>query len=157
MVTIHVQTARINIGPTGFIVYARDFLDGFKSYDPTVPFSPAKNYLVCRSIELSFKSFLSLKSERHNDLKKKIGHDLHKALNKSKELGIQSTVRMSTEEESELMKANEWYHRKGFEYFDIQNIVAGRDTLPNLMVLLALAEKLVVTLEPICASSAQQL
>lgn len=58
------------------------------------------------------------------------------------------------EEEREINKANEWYHRKGFEYFDIQNLVQNRDMLPDLNVLLVLAEKLINTLEPICISSA---
>jgi len=43
------------MGPTGFIIYAQDFLNSFKAYSPEKPFSPAKYYLICRSIELSLK------------------------------------------------------------------------------------------------------
>jgi hypothetical protein len=82
--------------------------------------------------------------------------DLRKALKKAKDLDIQSTVNISDSDEHEINMANEWYHRKGFEYFDIQNIVASKDTLPNLQALEALAKELIETLMPIWPSTAQE-
>ena len=155
-VVIQVPTARITMGPTGFIIYAQDFLDAYKAYTPEKPFSPANYYLVCRSIELSLKSYLLLKNMPINKVKRKFGHDLHKILRKAKELGIDTVVNISTEEKNEIEKADGWYNRKGFEYFDVRNIAKNKNTLPNLEVLLDLADRLITTLNPICSSSAQR-
>lgn len=154
--TIKIKTAHINMGPTGFIIYAKDYLNGYKAYSPEIPFSPAKYYLVCRSVELSFKSYLSLKKFPIEKIKYKLGHDLIKCLNKAKEFNINELVEISAIEELEIKKANNWYNRKGFEYFDIKNIVESKDTLPELNVLQNLSERLIDILQPLCLSSAQE-
>jgi hypothetical protein len=154
--TIKVKTAHIDMGPTGFIIYAQDFLNSFKAYSPEKPFSPAKYYLVCRSIELSLKSFLSIKNIPVNTIKDKLGHNLTKILNRTQELDIKKVVVISTEEVVEIKKANNWYNRKGFEYFDIKNIVESKETLPNLNSLQLLAERLIEILKPLCLASAQK-
>jgi hypothetical protein len=153
--TVKVKTAHIDIGPTGFIVYAKDYLEGYKAYNPEMPFSPAKYYLVCRSVELALKSYLSLKKIKIEMIKYKLGHDLIKNLNRAKELNINRVVEISSAEEIEIEKANSWYNRKGFEYFDIKNIVES-EALPELDVLLALSERLIRNLHPLCLSSAQE-
>ena len=144
------------MGPTGFITYAKDYLEGYKAYNPEIPFSPAKYYFVCRSLELSLKSYLSLKGIPIKTIKYKLGHDLMKNLNKVKELNINRVVEISSTEEFEIEKANNWYSRKGFEYFDIKNIVESKKTLPELDVLQALSERLIEILQPLCLSSAQE-
>ncbi len=155
-IVIHVKPANLKIGPTGFIVYAADFLNAYKSYETYKPFSPAKYYLACRSVELSLKSFLLLKNEPIKRVKNILSHDLHKILRKSKELGIDDVVGITDEEKIEIEKAYSWYNRKGFEYFDIQNIVESKTTLPNLNVMYDLADRLISILKPICLASAQQ-
>lgn len=127
-VVIRPKTAHITMGPTGFIVYARDFLNAYESFETDQPFSPSKYYLVCRSLELSLKSCLLLKNVPMNKVKYKFSHDLHRILRKSKELGIDSVVSIKDEEKFEIEKANSWYNRKGFEYFSIENIVESRGT-----------------------------
>lgn len=153
-VVMHVETGHISMGPTGFVLYARDFLNAYRAYEPENPFSPAKYYLLCRSVELSLKSYLSLKNVGINKLKKKYGHNLLKIYEKSIELGVKDIVDITQEEAIEIEKANEWYDRKGFEYFDIQNIVASKDTLPNLEIMVHLAERLIEKLKPLCLASA---
>jgi hypothetical protein len=56
-------------------------------------------------------------------VKGNLRHDLRKILRKSKELGADRVVGVTDEEKAEVEEANSWYNRKGFEYFDIQNIV----------------------------------
>ncbi len=155
-IVIHTKTAHINMGPLGFIIYANDFLEAYKSFETEKKFSPAKYYLVCRSAELALKSYLCFKEIPVKKLKKDFGYDLHKILRKSKELGIDAVVSISEEEKLEVEKANSWYNRKSFEYFDIQNVVESRDSLPKLVVIFNLAERLIKVLESLCLSSAQK-
>ena len=154
--TIKAKTVEIDIGPTGFIIYAEDFLNSFKAYRSKKSFSPAKYYLVCRSIELSLKSFLSIKNIAISTIKKELSHDLIKILNRTQELDIKDIIEISKEEEMEIKKANDWYNRKGFEYFDIKNIVENKETLPNLNSLQLLSERLIEILKPLCLKSAQK-
>jgi hypothetical protein len=144
------------MGPTGFIVYARDFLTCFRCYSPGEPFSPAKYYLACRSVELSLKAYLALKRVTTRDIKNEYRHDLSKLVRGSADLGLAEVVAISKEERSEIEKANQWYNRKGSEYFNVKNITVGRDTLPDLTILESLAQRLIDVLQPICLSSAQQ-
>lgn len=153
---VQVKTAHITMGPTGFIVYAADFLNAYANFETGKQFSPAKYYLVCRSVELSLKSYLLLKNVPFKNIKYKFRHDLHKILKKSKELGIDTDVGISSEEKAELEKSNSWYNRKGFEYFDIQNIIESKGTLPNLNVMFNFADRLINILRPLCLASAQK-
>ena len=151
---LKIEPAKINMGPIGFNTYAVDFLRAYASYEPEQPFSPASNYLVCRSIELSFKSFLSAKGMKVTKIKSKFGHDLVKVMNRAIRDGVNEHIALSDDEVREIVKANEWYCRKGFEYFDIQNIVDGIDKLPNKEILLRLAERMATSLKQFCINAA---
>ncbi|SEI95179.1 hypothetical protein [Nitrosomonas eutropha] len=148
-IIISAKPARITMGPIGFIVYAEDFLNAYKSFKIDKPFLPVKYYLICRSVELSLKSYLLFKSVSIKKVKCKFGHDLQKILKKSIELGIGAVEGITDEEQAEIEKANNWYNRKGFEYFDIQNTLESKDTLPNLSVVFNLADRLINSLKPI--------
>jgi len=82
-ITIQPETGHLNMGPSGFVIYARDFLSAFRSYTPDKPFSPAKYYLICRSIELSLKSYLLLQNVPMKTVKNKLIHNLVKITNKA--------------------------------------------------------------------------
>lgn len=143
------------MSPVGFIVYAENFLSAYKSFEPVAPFCPAKYYLVCHSLELALKSYLSMKGEPTKNLKLDFKHNLHRILRKSKEMGLNSVVVLSEVEAGEIEKANKWYNRKGFEYFDIQNIVEKRSSLPDLEVLFVMTERIIGVLMPLCLAAAQ--
>ena len=153
---VHCEPAKIYVSPTGFLVYARDFLEAHKSHKPEKPFSPASYYLICRSLELSLKAFLLTKGVTRPEIRdrKKLGHNLQKILERAFELDINSVSPISSEQVLEIEKANNWYARKGFEYFEIKNIVDGKETLPDLNVLVEFAERLAIDLEPLCLSAA---
>ena len=82
--------------------------------------------------------------------RKKFGHNLERLLNKAVEFEINTISPISPDQMLEIKKANGWYARKGFEYFEIRNIVDGRETLPDPNILVGLAERLVVDLKSIC-------
>ncbi len=156
-VVIHAKTAHIFISPVGFITYANDYLLAFDSYKPEVPFSPALYYLTCRSLELSFKAFLLINGIDRNKLKSRsFGHDLAALLRKSKELGLLDKLAISESEQEQVQKANTWYARKGFEYFELQNLVDGKDTLPDLNIVRDLAFRMIASLKPLCLDAAQK-
>lgn len=134
-------------------------MSAYESFETHKPFSPSKYYLVCRSIELSLKAYLLTKNLPIGNLKKRLGHDLDKILRKSKELGFDSDIGISEDEKAELERANLWYKRKGFEYFSIENMVKGyqgNSSLPDLQVLVALANKLISTIKPLCLDAMRQ-
>ena len=145
------------ISPMGFLVYSKDFYNARTSYNSENPFSPATYYLICRSIELSMKAYLLAKGVSRDELRKRsLGHDLDKILKKAKELSLLSTVSITDAEQDHIAKANSWYARKGFEYFEIKNIVEGRSTLPDIQVLEQLARRLIEKLEPVCMAASNE-
>lgn len=68
----HAQIEQISIagltarmGPIGLHMYANSFLKAAQALPPpSVPFEPVRFFLVCRSIELVLKAFLSSKARR---------------------------------------------------------------------------------------------
>ena len=150
------EGGQINISPMGFLVYAVDFLNAHKSYNSEKPFSPASYYLVCKSLELSLKAFLLAYGVTRQEIKNqnKLGHDLQKLLQRAIELNINSVSPISIVQEQEILKANYWYARKGFEYFETRNISVSKETLPDLRMLVEVADRLAVDLKPLCLSVA---
>lgn len=153
---IQCKPAHINMSAPGFIGYATHFLQAYDAYEPDKAFSPVKYYLVCHSLELSLKAYLAVKGVSARELKGSFGHNLHKIVRKCLELGILEVVTITKDEKIQLERANAWYKRKGFEYFDIQNIAPSKAPLPDLCKLKELAEKLIKELQPVCLASAQK-
>ena len=138
------------ISPLAFLGYSKDFYSAYISYNSKDSFSPATYYLICRSIELSMKAYLLTEGVNRDQLKNSLGHDLEKILKKSKKLGLLSIVSITDEECIHIAKANRWYIRKGFEYFEIKNIVESRSTLPDIQILEHLSNRLIEKLGPVC-------
>lgn len=149
---INPQGFNANITAFAFQYWARDFFEAYKSHKTTAKFSPARFYLICRSLELAFKSLHLAKGRKAKDLYR-LGHDLEKAadVNILKDYGISLTIVEGTE----LKKANDYYKNKGFEYFlfnastfgvledrsGAQMALSGYPNLPNEGVMRTLAEK----------------
>src|SRR5215510_8907517 len=137
---IRPQTGHYFFSPFGFISYSEDFYEACCSYVTRRPFSPAKYYMACRSIELSLKAFLLLKGVTRDELKS-LGHDLDKILRRCKKLEISSLVCISASQELYIEALNKWYARKGFEYFELANL--GGTTLPDITEVQQLAHLLI--------------
>lgn len=100
--------------PFAFQHYARDFFEAYKKHKGGWRFSPARLFLLARSIELAAKGLHLGQGRTHNDVFA-LKHDLEAACQPQ----ILATYGISLDpaEEVELKKANEYYKRKGFEYF----------------------------------------
>ncbi|WP_166827398.1 hypothetical protein [Thalassoroseus pseudoceratinae] len=98
--------------------YATDFLAAADAFAPPKNrFSPIPYYLVCHSIELSFKAFLRSVGFNRNDCKK-LNHNLEKALEIAVEQGLGNYLEVSCGDREVLALANRLYLKKEFEYFE---------------------------------------
>ncbi len=155
--TIKVETGHYHMSPFAFISYAEDFYEACISHTTKRPFSPTSYYLASHSIELSLKAFLLLQGISRDALRKKsLGHDLHKILKKCKELGISQYFNITDKHSHNIEKLNKWYWRKGFEYFEIQNLVDSHKELPDLVDAQTLASELITSLKRPCLNEANK-
>lgn len=149
-VVVHAPAIVADVGPIGLHRYACQFLRAGLAYKPDdAGFSPVPYYLICRSIELSLKSFLLARGVRRSELKLKLRHDLMKLLEKAESLCLKRHVRVSREERKVLQDANSFYVTKKFEYFEDLSVFYITN-LPSLDVLSKLAKRLAEKLEAVC-------
>lgn len=152
-IVIQAEPIVINITPFGFHRYAQEFLRAEETFQTTDNFSPVPYYLLCRSIELSLKAYLLLKGSKKKYLKKRIGHNLKKLLMKVEELNIREIITISIEESDNILKANVYYEKKGFEYFFVIDAVTGYKELPDVELLRSLSTRLVDKLYQPCLNA----
>lgn len=150
---IQVPTLIINLSLLGFHRFASEFLRTAGSFESAQAFSPVPYYLFCHSIELFLKAFLLTENVSKKYLKQRLGHDLAKALEKAKELGLEQVIPITPEQERELQKASAYYKSKDFEYFEVINNLMGYPGLPDLRMLEELASALAAGLESVCLSA----
>lgn len=141
--------------PVGYHRFAQEYLSIVKIPEKDTPFSPVPYFLVCRSIELSLMAFLRVKDISMSSLKKKeiYGHDLETLFNGAKDLGIDQCVPIAENIEKEIRKANEYYYKKEFEYYEALRGFKGYPDLPDLLVLKGFADELVIRLEVPCTDA----
>ena len=149
--TIQAAGFDANISPFAFQFYAKDFLQAYKKHQGGHKFSPARFFLLTRSIELAAKA-LHLGQGRLVDDLRRLGHDLEAACDPS--LLMRYGINITAAERTEVAKANEYYEGKGFEYFWFkmpgvpidrsgpQQALSGWPNLPDEMVLEGLVDKL---------------
>src|SRR3990167_874122 len=149
-----------NIRPFAFQHYAKDFYEAYKKHRNGPKFSPARLFLLSRSIDLAAKC-LHLADGRPSEDLGNISHDLNKACDSDilKKFGII----LSSDQINELKKANDYYQYKGFEYFlykygdwkgsdfgssGPQNALLGWPDLPDESILESIADMLLSTKLP---------
>lgn len=159
-VVIKTETIHLHISPFGFFHYGKEFFDAAKGFKQPAHYSPVPYFLYCRSIELALKAFLLGKGVPKEDLPKKnlYGHDLEKILKKAQEKDLHEFVKITPEQEKEILKANKYYVDKkvgGFEYFDVHKAAKGYPELPNLLLLEKTAAELVTNLKSFCLNAAR--
>jgi hypothetical protein len=113
-ITVHVQGIHQPIGPYAFQHYARDFYAAYRSHRTEFRFSPARLFLIGRAIELAAKA-LHLAQGKTASTLRKLGHDLERAC--APAVLSKYGITITPEERRAIVKANEYYSRKGFEYF----------------------------------------
>jgi hypothetical protein len=149
---VYVGGVEVKITPIGLHRFAQEYLSIVKIPEKETPFSPVPYFLVCRSIELSLKAYLRVKDISMSNLRKKgaYGHDLEKLLNGAKDLGIDKCVPITKKIEKEIRKANEYYDKKEFEYYEALRGFKGYTDLPDLLIIKGFADELVIRLEVPC-------
>ena len=154
-IVIKAEPITVHITPFGFFHHGKDFFEAAKGLKKPAGYSPVPYFLYCRSIELVLKAFLLGKGVPKKDLPKKklYWHYLDKILNKAQDLGLSEFVNITTEQEKEISKANEYYANKGFEYFETSKAVRAYPQLPDLLTLEKVASELVTQLESFCLNA----
>lgn len=145
----------VEITPLVLHRFAQEYLSLVKITEKETPFSPVPYFLVCRSIELSLKAFLRVKDIPVRNLKKKgmYGHDLVTLLDGAKDSGIGICAPITENIEIEIRKANEYYCKKEFEYYETLRVIKGYPGLPDLLILKGFADELVIRLEVPCTEA----
>ncbi len=147
-------TGHVNVSPFGFHRYASQFADIARTAQSHFAdgFSPIPYFLYCRSVELVLKAYLSARGMTKAELKSKknFGHDLCSLYAEAKNRGLGAEVAICSDWETEIGKANEYYNKKGFEYFEVAKAVRGYPELPDLDTLAQMSIALLRSTERLC-------
>src|SRR4051812_31472461 len=151
---IEIAGTRSHIAPAGLHLYAREFLEAAQSLVPVdAPFSPVRAYLVCRSIELSLKAYLSLTGIPLNKLAQKYGHDLRRLEQAATSKSLKKYVSLTPQMRSAIHGASLYYAEKVFEYPRLDEAIKAYPNAPDVTLLLEVSELLVVSLKAPCYAS----
>jgi len=142
--------------PLMFHYFANGFMKAAEGCKVTGDFPVVHCFLCCKSIELSLKAFLLAKNVPVSKLKKRecVGHDLEKALEMAESKGLVDIVEIPCHYKEELRKANFYYKKKGFEYFESYDVAMSIVDSRGLKVLSEFASMLVSKLRKVCVESA---
>lgn len=152
-ISIETGPVQVKISPYGFHMYAQRFLDVAKTVKTEPKFSPVPYYLYCRALELVLKAYLLVQGLSEKQVKC-LRHDLTRVLKKARRLGLDSVVTISKPERAEISKANGYYKKKGFEYFQVGRAARAYPDLPDLTVLDGCVTELVEKLRQVCLDAA---
>jgi hypothetical protein len=147
--------AQIRFGPTGLIVYADHFLAAAKLAAADIPYNPARMFLTCRTLELAFKAFLSLKGY---PLAKLAGgpfaHDLENLLLEADTQNLHELVTLSESHRVQIIRASGYYHEKVFEYPALMEALGGYPDLPEATELVSAADAIISAIRELCLIAA---
>jgi len=140
------------MGPIGLHTYAQSFLTAARSLPPpTVPFEPARPYLVCHAIELGLKAFLSLRGAAMLELADgSYGHNLEAILQKAEENDLKTTVSFTNGHRAAIRLASIYYAGKVFEYPAVGEAISCYPSMPPIDILFDAATVLVESLRQQC-------
>jgi hypothetical protein len=124
---------------------AREFLDAahLTRREKPVTFTPTY-FLVCRSLELSFKAFLRGSGYSDKQLRQ-LSHNLDACVAAAKAADVERYVSLSEADAAAIATINQNYQSKDFQYS-----VSGYKSLVHPDVLIALAERVWESLRPFC-------
>lgn len=121
------ETGYIEMTPFGFYFYSKCFFNTEDRIKEDIDkFGPVNYFLLCKSIELSLKSYLLYNGKNIKELKK-IGHNLVELADESAKIS-KSIINISDKKILEM--ANNFYDIKGddsksFEYFNVGLVANG--------------------------------
>lgn len=141
------------MAPVGLIKYAQWFLQAAKeiSVSSETQFMPARTYLVCHSLELALKAFLSLNGYELIKLSGgAFGHNLENILAEAQKLKIDSAACLTSIHKAEIYKASQYYSEKIFEYPALWEAIQAYPSRPDTSILIEAAEVLVSSIFDRC-------
>jgi hypothetical protein len=138
------------ITPEGYHLWATHYLQCKRDFKSPDKFSPVPYFLLCRAIELEIKSKLlkTIIDLTTQDLIKRFGHNLIRAYDALDP----SQQKLTKNERNSLNIISRIYNNpnKGFEYFDIVNIISRyknlsnkNEGLPDITLLDVIASKII--------------
>ena len=139
-ITIKCEPIQVNLSPVGFAIWAKDYFGAylayFKAYG-TKEFSSVPFFLCCRAIELALKA-RHLETLTQNDVKNLFSHDLEKSYRQ-----LPPAQRDLTPEELDLLiKSNQIYKDKHFEYLNVFDACTAYKRFPDIEELGVLARRI---------------
>jgi hypothetical protein len=142
-----------NFSPTALIVYAEHFLAAAKSAEP-LSFNPARSFLVCRSIELALKAFLSLRGTSLNELARGVfAHNLKELCAEAEKKNLSEFIKLGESELSAISFASDYYVEKVLEYPALLEAVRAYPKMPNTKSLIEISDVLIGALKNPCLES----
>jgi hypothetical protein len=148
-VSIFGLTARI--APLALQIYAADFLAAAKTVPRSAaPFVPAQPHLVCHALELALKAFLCLQGYLLDDLADKFRHDLKNLLDEAERKGLAAFIPFGDDQALQIRRASIYYSSKVFEYRAALEALRGFPDMPDINILIDVAETLIAALREPC-------
>jgi hypothetical protein len=150
--SISICGAKGRMGPCALHFYAEAYLTAARSLPESVtPFDPVRAYLLCHSIELVLKAFLSLKGALMLELaKSELGHILDTLLEQAEKSQLKEVAILSSPQRAAVLQASNYYAAKVFEYPAIAEAFRGYPAMPSIPLLLGAAAALVDALRQPC-------
>src|SRR5690348_8855251 len=104
-------TATGRFMPTALHFYAKDYLVAAESLvrQDADGFPFVHYYLVCHSLELALKAFLSAKGSKTRVLKNSFNHSLRKLLAEAQRTGLRDFVCLQQEQVEQIKRADTYY------------------------------------------------
>jgi HEPN domain-containing protein len=144
----------IRIGPGFFFLYAGHYFHAAKAAEPpqSAPdFQLVRLFLVCRTLELLLKAFLSLKGCSLEKLSGgAFGHDLKGLLEEAEKQNLGDLIRLKDDHRAEIVRASEYYFEKVLEYPALMEAVNAYPRLATASILIEAAETLMEALRQPC-------
>jgi hypothetical protein len=149
--TISILDVVADMAPLALWMYADWYLRSARVIPTPSTFEPVRHYLVCHSIELGLKAFLSLQGLKMLELSEgAYGHNLETVLAAAEAKGLAAQVPLGADDRDEIVEASHYYAGKVFEYPAIGEALSGYPRLPNWDKLASAAGMLVANLEDPC-------
>jgi hypothetical protein len=145
---ISIVGIKARMGPIGLHVYSEHYLAGAQALPSAkTPFEPVRAYLICHSIELSLKTFLSIQGAAMIELaENSYGHNLQALLSRAEALNFSNLVPLTRQHLTAIQQASDYYAGKVFEYPAVGEAMSGYPKMPSIDILCNAAEILVESL-----------
>lgn len=141
-----------HMGPLGMHMYAESYLLAAQALPkPQAPFEPVRPYLICHSIELALKAYLSIQGVAMIRLAEgPYAHNLESLLAKANDAGLPKVAAFTDAQGNAIRLATTYYSGKVFEYPAVGEAFNAYPHMPPIEPLTEAASFLVEALRQPC-------